>query len=308
MEQVALVVGESLVDVVQRMDGSVVEHAGGSAANAAVALARLGRSVRLATSFAADPYGRLIADHLARDGVELATDPAVVARTSSAVARIGSDGAASYEFDIDWRLGPVALEDIRPIVVHACSLGAVLAPGCERVLEIVTSARSRATITYDINVRAAVTGVTGDVVAGIERLVALSDIVKASDEDLEALYPHRSHEQSARALLGLGATAVVLTRGGAGATRFGATGRVDVPAVAGPVVDTIGAGDTFGAALIDALWDRGALGAERRPVLTELDAVAWDEVLTYAARASAVTVSRPGADPPYRRELAPRDR
>lgn len=100
MQRGVLVVGESLVDIVHTADGRTVEYAGGSAANVAVALARLGRPVRLATSYATDRFGDLIATHLAGAGVRLAADPHGVRRTSTAVATIGSDGAASYVFDL----------------------------------------------------------------------------------------------------------------------------------------------------------------------------------------------------------------
>src|SRR3954451_9040220 len=103
MERGVLVVGESLVDVVHTLSGHLHEYAGGSAANVAVALARLGRPTRLATSFAPDRHGAMVADHLARSHVTLACDPGAVERTSTARATIGTAGAAEYTFDIDWR-------------------------------------------------------------------------------------------------------------------------------------------------------------------------------------------------------------
>ena len=107
MDRGVLVVGESLVDIVQTPSGQLHEYAGGSAANVAVALARLGRPTRLATSFAPDHHGELIAAHLERAGVRLACDPSAVARTSTAEATILTSGAAEYTFEIDWRLLPV---------------------------------------------------------------------------------------------------------------------------------------------------------------------------------------------------------
>ena len=104
----ALVIGESLVDVVRGADADI-DYPGGSAANVAVALARLGRPTWLATSFADDPYGALLAEHLAANDVRLAGDPGAVDRTSSAVATLDPSGAASYAFDLDWRLNPVRL-------------------------------------------------------------------------------------------------------------------------------------------------------------------------------------------------------
>src|SRR4051812_30119361 len=140
MERGVLVVGESLVDVVRTLSGNLHEYAGGSAANVAVALARLGRPTRLATSFAADRHGGLIAAHLARAGVALACDPAALDHTSTAQATIGTAGAASYTFDIDWRLLPVP-DDIPLLVAHTCSLGAVLLPGADDVLALLTRVR-----------------------------------------------------------------------------------------------------------------------------------------------------------------------
>ena len=302
MDRDVLVVGESLVDIVRGADGSTVEYAGGSAANVAVALARLGRPVRFATSFADDERGRMIAAHLKTAGVQLAADPEAVERTATALATIGADGAAHYDFDLEWRLKPV--EDAEPpLVVHTCSLGAVLAPGADDVVELLTGLRDLATISYDVNARPAITGTGPEVVARVERMVGISDLVKASDEDLTALYPHVDHVVAARNLLELGPAAVIVTRGADGATWVGASGEVEVASLPVRVADTIGAGDTFGAALVDALWERDRLGADRRTALRDLPAEEVADVLAHAARAAAVTVSRPGADPPYRHEL-----
>jgi len=302
MQRGVLVVGESLVDVVRTLSGNLHEYAGGSAANVAVALARLGRPTRLATSFAADHHGEMIAAHLDRAGVTLACDPGAVDHTSTAQATLGSEGAASYTFDIDWRLLPVP-DDEDPLVAHTCSLGAVLLPGADDVLALLERLRHRATVSYDVNARPAVTGTGPDVVARVERMVAVADLVKASDEDLETLYPDRTYADTAAALLELGPAAVVVTRGAEGALWLDREGPVEVEPRPVTVADTIGAGDTFGAALIDALWDRERLGAEGRAALRVLPRAEVTEVLEHATRAAAITVSRPGADPPYRHEL-----
>lgn len=298
-----LVVGESLVDVVRAADGTTFEHAGGSAANVAVALARLGRPVRLATAWADDERGAMLAAHLASADVRLAVDPHVLSRTATAAATLDGDGAATYEFDLDWRLGPVPVEPA-PRVVHACSLGAVLAPGAADVLALVERLRDVATISYDVNARPAITGTGPDVVAGVERLAAVSDLVKASDEDLAHLYPTLPLAEAAGAVLGLGPAAVVVTRGGDGATWFGPEVSVEAASLPVVVADTIGAGDTFGAAVLDALWERDLLGGEHRSTLRHLPTEIIAGILRHAARAAAVVVSRPGADPPRRSELA----
>lgn len=305
MDRDVLVVGESLIDIVRGADGSTVEYAGGSAANVAVALARLGRPVRIATSYADDPHGRMLADHLAAAGVRLATDPRAVGRTSTALATIGADGAAHYDFDLEWRVNPV-VGDQEPLVVHTCSLGTLLQPGADDVHALLTRLRETATISYDVNARPAITGAGPDVVALVERMVAISDLVKASDDDLSALYPELDHMMAAWDLLALGPAAVIVTRGSEGAIWVGASGEAEIASLPVVVADTIGAGDTFGAALIDALWEHGRLGAERREALRDLPAEEIADVLAHAARAAAITVSRPGADPPYRHEIAGR--
>ncbi len=175
-------------------------------------------------------------------------------------------------------------------------------PGAAGVVRLVEALRERTTITYDVNVRPAVTGTGPEVVEQVERLVALADLVKVSDEDLEVLLPM------------LGGRATPLAAAVARPSRRGAdpreargrpggrstSGRSTVAPRAVEVADTIGAGDTFAAALVDGLWrPRPARGPAARRCRTR----ACVGLLDHAARAAAVTVSRPGADPPYRSEL-----
>ena len=165
--------------------------------------------------------------------------------------------------------------------------------------------RPTSTLSYDVNARPVVTGTGPEIVARVERIAGLADVVKASDEDVEALWPDLTLTESARHLLSFGPAIVVITRGPEGALWVTSAAEGVVAAVPVVVADTIGAGDTFGAALIDGLWDRGLLGAEHREDLAALDAETWSDVLAWAATVAAVTVSRPGADPPYRHELTP---
>ena len=302
MSKSALIVGESLVDIVRGADGSTSEFAGGSAANVAVALARLGRPVDFASSWGQDRRGQVLAERLERDAVSLAVDPHAIGHTSTARATIGSDGHASYTFDLSWRLNPLR-DGVDPLVVHTCSLGAVLPPGADDVLAILEDARDDVTISYDVNVRPAITGTGSDLVARVEAVVARSDIVKASDEDLEALYDELDPISGAKRLLSLGPAAVVVTRGQEGATWVSVSQEVDVASVPVVVADTIGAGDTFCAAMLDRLWTLGLLGTDGREALVDVARDAVVDVLARAARAAAVTVGRPGADPPYRHEL-----
>ncbi|MCL8027276.1 PfkB family carbohydrate kinase [Nocardioides bruguierae] len=298
MERDLLVVGEALVDVVHTPDGAVVARPGGSAANVAVALSRLGRPVRFATAFTGDEHGTMLAEHLDRNGVLLASDPAVIDHSSSAVATIAEDGSASYVFDLEWRIGEVP-SDPPPLAVHVCSIGAVLAPGAEQVRAVAAVARPDATITYDVNARPSITGTGPEVVAATEAVVALADLVKLSDEDLDHLWPGLGLDAGAAHLRALGASVVVVTRGADGASWFDAAGRTDVPGRRVTVADTIGAGDTFSAALVDGLAGLGRLGGR----IGDLGRGEVEGLLAHAAAAAAVTVSRPGADPPTRAEL-----
>lgn len=300
----ALVIGEAVLDVVQVPGAVPVERPGGSAVNVAVALARLGRPVRLATAYAADAAGDLLDGHLRAAGVDLAADPRVLASSPRADAVIDATGAASYTFEVEWQL-PADVPTDAPHVVHVTSLAPLLAPGAADVFALVGQLRATTTVSYDVNLRPAITGTGPEVLEGVTRMAALADLVKASDEDLLALWPDQDPGESASRLLELGPAAVVVTHGDGGASwhsRCGCdwcTGGIHAQTV--EVVDTIGAGDTFGAALLDHLWTLlGVGGADR---IAALEAEEWIAALEYAAKAAAITVGRVGADPPTRAEL-----
>jgi len=293
-ERSVLVVGEALVDVVHRTDGSVAEHPGGSPANVALGLGRLGRSADLLTDLGDDAHGAVVRDWLAASGARL-LPTAAGRRTSTATARLRADGSAVYEFDLSW--APLGDVDVTAYdVVHTGSIGAVLEPGAGTVRELLTRAKGTAAITYDPNARPAIMGDRVESVRRIEELVALADLVKVSDEDLAWLYPGAAPATVAAEWRDRGPAVVAVTLGADGVLAVGAAGLVELPAVPTVVVDTVGAGDTFMAALVDGLL---ALG---------LDAVASDRlepVLARAARAAALNVARPGASPPTLAELGP---
>ncbi|MEU5219992.1 carbohydrate kinase [Streptomyces sp. NPDC020807] len=295
-----LVIGECVADIVRAPAGSGAAdrvHAGGSPANVAYGLARLGRDVTLLTQLADDPTGRLIADHLEGAGVRVEVG-GVPARTPSAVVGLDERGQATYTFDIawTWEVGPTPYAPA-PAHVHIGSVAAVTEPGATAVLAVTETLRDRATVSYDPNVRPALMGEHGAAVARVERCVALSDLVKASDEDLAWLYPGESPDAVAEHWLGLGPALVLVTRGGDGslAVTRRETVRADAPAVT--VADTVGAGDSFMSAVLDTLAGRG------RAELGELGGACLAEVLRRAGAAAAVTVSRAGAQPPDLAEL-----
>ncbi|WP_298989927.1 carbohydrate kinase [uncultured Pseudokineococcus sp.] len=311
----ALVVGEALVDVVHREDGAggatTREHPGGSPANVALGLARLERRATLLTRLVDDERGRTVLAHLRGSGVELAAPllPAEGgARTSTAQAHLDADGGAQYEFDLEWSLPEEVLADVlaageRPLVVCTGSLGTALEPGAAQVSRLLDALRPTTTVVYDPNLRPSIIGTAEAARPGVEALVATADVVKLSAEDAEWLFPDRAPEETVRSWLGLGPSVVVLTRGGDGALAVCAAGEVDEPGRRVDVADTVGAGDSFTGGLVDALWSAGLLGGERRGALAGVDLEVLRGCVAAATDVSAVTVSRPGADPPTRAEL-----
>ena len=296
----AVVAGEALMDVIVDRAGVETRHPGGSPANVAYGLARLGRRTVLITELGSDPDGTAIRDHLAAAGVEVCADGGH--RTSSAVASLGADGSADYHFELTWDLGPVTLKR-SPLVLHTGSLATTVAPGAAAVERLVRDVRDTSTISYDPNIRPALMGPAGELRERVERLVAGSDVVKASDQDTALLAPGRDPLDVARAWLRLGPALVVVTLGGAGAVAVTRGGEVHVPAAPVTVADTVGAGDSFTAGLLDGLWHEDLLGGSARGRLRNVSAEVVDRVVRRATMAAAVTVSRAGANPPTRDEL-----
>lgn len=296
-----LVIGEALIDLIRRPGEPDDARVGGSPLNVAVGLSRLGVPVELQTHLGSDAYADLVTAHLAANDVPLVPGSVRDGRTSTAVATIGADGAASYDFAIDWSVGQGSV--VPPGLVHTGSIGAVLEPGGSVVVEILRAARERATISYDPNVRPQLMGERDSARDRIESLVGLADVVKASDEDVAWLHPDLSLQEVARRWLALGPALVVVTRGGEGAYAVTAAGEVEVIAPTTVVADTIGAGDSFMAGLLAGLSDAALLGRETEADLRALAGEQLARLLGFAAACAAVTVSRPGADPPRRAEL-----
>lgn len=304
-EGVALVVGEALIDVVQTSDGAVAEHPGGSPANVALGLGRLGRDVHLLTWFGPDAHGALLRRHLEASGVTVVPGSESAERTSVAVAHVDPAGVASYEFDLSWHVPDRwTAPSGAPVVVHTGSIAAVLEPGGPDVARILEAHRGTATVTYDPNLRPSLMPPPATTRKVVEQLVALSDVVKVSDEDLAWLEPGSGPTEVAQRWAAAGPALVVVTRGGEGATAVTADGRViDVAAPRVTVADTVGAGDSFMGGLIDGLWSVGLLGAAHRQALREADETVLRAVLARCAEIAAITVSRPGANPPTAEEL-----
>lgn len=297
-----LIAGEALTDIVVDADGARREHPGGSPLNVAVALARLGHDAHLLTAIGDDARGDAIRAHLDESGVQLTPASVRPGRTSTAEAVLDAHGAATYTFDLIWDPDTAGLPEA-PDAVHTSSIAAVLEPGATTLSALLRSARGSSTISYDPNARPTLMGAPEDVRARIEENIALSDVVKASDEDVAWLYGTEDVEDVAASWRDLGPSLTVLTRGGDGAVAFSASGRVQVAPVQVEVVDTVGAGDTFSAGILDALAAKGLLGADRREMLAAIPSDDLATVLRRAAALSAITVSRAGANPPWSHEL-----
>ena len=300
-----VVIGEALVDLVgQRGSRTFVAHPGGSPANVALGLGRLGDPVTLVTHLGQDPFGDMIAGHLQDSGVQVDARSGAGAKTSLAVATLAA-GIATYDFRIEWDIGDLDPVPVETRCLHTGSLATVLEPGRTQVEDLLAREheRRRVTISYDPNVRPALLGTPEETQPGIERLVALSDVVKVSDEDLHWLYPGRLDEDVARDWLGLGPALVIVTRGGQGV--FAVTAGLELRRPATPIdlVDTVGAGDSFTSGLLDGLRRADLIGGPRRDALATIDESSLVSVLDTASLIAAITCSRPGADPPTRAEV-----
>jgi fructokinase len=298
----ALVIGEALIDIVER-DGQVLgEHVGGSPLNVAVGLSRLGRGVDFLTHIGDDSNGHRITEYVEASGVQLVSGSASAARTPTARAKLDATGAAQYVFDIVWELSGTP-EVTPPVVAHTGSIAAFLEPGCRATAALLDAYRPSASITFDPNVRPGLIDDHASAVGRIDRIVERADVVKASDEDLQWIDPTRTPEQISRAWLATSPAIVAVTMGGQGAFAVCAAGIVRVPARQVEVVDTVGAGDAFMTGLIDALWSLDLLGAEKRADLAKIDLSTLEDVVRAASLAAALTVARAGADLPDRAAL-----
>lgn len=307
-----VVVGETLIDIVPGGGADGTTRAtcrlpGGSPANVAVTLGRLGRDVTLATTLADDADGSAARAWLTESEVRVLAQEPATGRTSTAAVVLAPDGSAAYEFDLTWDLRTSTFAEAvehGADAIHAGSIATVLAPGADAVEHALAAARGRCLISIDPNARSTITPDVDAARSRVERLVSLADLVKVSEEDLHWYHPGVDVAEVARAWASSGPSLVVVTLGADGCLLVRGDEQATVPARDVVVADTIGAGDTFMGALLDAVVGLGAAGRDARRVLSSLDMEQLREAASWAATAAAVTVSRPGADPPTRVELA----
>jgi fructokinase len=290
------VCGEVLIDILPT--GPVV---GGGPANTAKALARLGHDVHFIDGISSDAYGQSARAELLRDGVNLDLALTSDKPTCTATVSLDAQGVASYEFLIDgtatfdfhssWLPDPYRFQ---PQVLHIGTLVTVIEPGASALYDWAMQVAEFAPIVFDPNIRPSVQPDRDLYEAAVEKWAGLSAVIKVSDDDLAWLFPNQSIDDVANRWINDGVFLVVVTRGANGLVGYTADGRVDVPGVKVDVVDTVGAGDTVGAIVVEAMIEHG---------LIELRGDTLQEVLSRAAGAAAITCSRQGAQPPYKHEL-----
>jgi fructokinase len=308
------VIGEALIDLVpSRSPGEYRAHAGGSPFNVAVALARLGNRTALMARLADHGFGRVLREAAAAEGIDVGPSAHAAELTTLAVVSVERPGHATYDFylegtaDWQWTAAELGRRPTQTEILHFGSMASWTPPGSEPIDRLVGEARARhgILVSYDPNVRPAVLGAPAHGRQVVERSVCHSHVVKASREDLEWLYPSRSIEEVVARWHDLGAKLIVITVGGDGAIAYRDGARpLRRSGRAAEVVDTIGAGDAFTAAMLSGLVSRDRHGPDQVATISERDLI---EVLDEAVLVSSLTCERAGADPPrLKRDPRPR--
>lgn len=303
--------GEALIDMIPTPtkagpDG-FVPHAGGAVFNTAIALGRLGAQVGMLSGLSSDMFGRQLVDGLKASHVDVSHVVLSDRPTTLAFVRLVG-GHATYDFYDENSAGRMITPEDMPALsseVSALYFGGIslaCEPGADAYAELLARNAEGRAVMIDPNIRP---GFIKDIERyrqRLDRMLALSDIVKVSDEDLNWINPAplSLHDKVAE-LLKKGPSVVILTRGGEGATGCLANGEeVQVPAVKAEIVDTVGAGDTFNAGVLAKMSELGQL---HKSALATLAPEVLSEALAYGARVAAVTVSRAGANPPWVEEI-----
>src|ERR1700674_1723778 len=298
--------GEALID---RLPGT--DSPGGGPFNTARSLARLGIPTQFLGRLSTDAFGRQLRDLLVADGGDLSLTSFGPEPTTLAMADVDRDGHAVYRFVIDGTSAPNLTPQMVPTsfapdvnALHVGTLGLVFEPVATTLAGVVEREHGKLLVIVDPNIRPSALLAEGRVGAGsgyrarLNRVIAQSTIVKASDADVTWLYPDLDLHSAARVLLACGPRLVVVTLGAEGAFAVQSEGELQVAAPAVKVVDTIGAGDAFGAALLAWLRDHLRLSPDLRLERWELE-----DALEFACLVASVPCTRAGADPPRRAEL-----
>ncbi len=294
------VCGEVLIDLIP--DG--VERkavVGGGPANTAKALAKLGIETQFIDGISTDMYGQMALKQLHQDGVLLDYVKFSDKPTCLAIVSLNNAGSATYEFLIDgtatFAYTPDWLPDpkvLKPSLLHIGTLVTAIEPAASVLHTWATSVKNVAPIVFDPNIRPAVMADREEYVRQVERWIEISSAVKVSDDDIYWLYPDKSIDDVANTWLTMGPELVVVTFGDKGLSGFRVGEKVSVDAKKVVVADTVGAGDTVGAILVEAIVEEGLANLRGQLLISKLER---------AAKAAAITVSRTGALPPGRDEI-----
>ena len=294
------VAGEILIDLIPAdLDRKPI--VGGGPANTAKALSKIGIDTQFIDGISTDGYGQMAKNDLVNAGVKLDYVMYSDKPTCLAIVSLSDSGSATYEFIIEntatfnftstWMPNP---QSERPSLLHIGTLATAIEPGASVLFEWAQSVAKVAPIVFDPNIRPAVISDRKQYVKQVERWVAISSAVKVSDEDLNWLYPRNAIDGIVKNWLEVGVRLVVVTLGDKGITAYRKNEQVSVDAVKVVVADTVGAGDTVGAVLVEAIVKNG---------LDRLSGEVLKTMLNRAVKAAAITVSRTGANPPSKEEI-----
>jgi fructokinase len=297
------VCGEALIDLIPVTPGSDQRQVipGGGPANTAHALARLDIPTEFIGGLSDDQYGQRMRSEFIAGRVGLTFTPEHQLPTCLAIVSIDIDGGATYEFKIDgtatFAFATENLPDpksVNPEAIYIGTLATIIEPGASILKDWIIQAKDYAPIIYDPNIRSSVISDRSRYQEVVKNWVVLSNVVKASEDDLAWLYPDTDPLKIARSWVSQGVQLVVVTKGENGIVGVTENQEVSIPGVKVEVIDTVGAGDTVGAVLVEALIEFG---------LKKLTSELLSHTLHRAALAAAITCSRAGANPPTKAEL-----
>ncbi len=302
--------GEALIDMLPRISTAgetcFAPYAGGAVFNTAIALGRLGAPSAFFSGISTDMLGEILADTLSASSVDTQYLARSARPTTVAFVKL-VEGQASYAFYDENTAGLLLTQDQLPTLppeVDALFFGGIslVNDPAASTYEALQAREAPTRVTMiDPNIRLGfIAGKEVPYRARIERMIARADIVKLSDEDLHWLSGEGDVTELARAIVAQGPKLVFITEGAAGARAITATQDRFVAAQKVTVADTVGAGDTFNAGALTALHEAGALTKARLAAVTDAE---LDAALTLGTRSAAITVSRAGANPPWRAEL-----
>jgi len=294
------VVGEVLIDLIP--DGTERKAVvGGGPANTAKALAKLGINTQFIDGISTDMYGQMALKQLHQDGVLLDYVKFSDKPTCLAIVSLNNQGGATYEFLIEgtatFDYTPDWLPDsltLKPSLLHIGTLVTAIEPAASVLHKWATDVKGVAPIVFDPNIRPAVMEDRAEYVRQVEKWIGISSAVKVSDDDIYWLYPDKSIDDVANTWLSMGPELVVITFGDKGLSGYRKGEKVSVDAKKVVVADTVGAGDTVGAILVEAIVEEGLSNLTGQLLIAKLER---------AAKAAAITVSRTGALPPGRDEI-----